>query len=120
MASRRTEIIQACAFGAVGLASVGFAIHDLVLQRPLAYEFSLGLLMLVMAHQLVAGVSKEARLWVDRAFALVLIGGLVPPFVRAAVASALTRSILAATALVVLLLAAVWVLRRARRRSSPS
>lgn len=119
MAPRQSEIGQACVFGAVGLLSVGLAVHDLVLNRPLRYEFALGLIFLIMAAQLVAGASQEARDWVYHAFGLLTLGIFLPQIVENAVESAAVRSVLAAMALVTLLVAAGWLVGRSRRRSRP-
>lgn len=119
--ARRPGIIQACAFGAVGLLGVGFGILDLVRnpQQPLPWEFALVILFLVMAAQFAVGVSKEARDWVYWAFGSVLMGGILLPWmVESAVESVLSRSILAATAVAMLLVAVGWRLSHARRSQS--
>ena len=112
---RRTEIIQACAIAAAGLLNVGFEVlgHVRNPERPVPYDLAWGLLLLVMAAQVAIGVSKQAQDWVGYAFALVLVGKFLPHVVESAVENVLARSILAATALVMLLLAVGW------RRSHP-
>ena len=135
----RARIILASAFAALGLLSVGFVIWFLVQNPQRPDDFALGILLLVMAaqgilflvmaaqqilllvkaSQIAVGVSKKAPDWLFYAFVLVLGGAFLPQIVES-VDNVLSRSILTATALVMLLVVVGWRLRHSRRRSHPS
>lgn len=108
---RRIQIVYACIFGVMGVVGVRYS--DLS-------DLWAGVLFLVLAALFFVGVSKKVEDFVTYALSLVVAVGFLLHVVESAVESVLVRSILAATALVMLLLAVGWLLTHAKRSARTS
>ena len=105
---RRLQIVYACIFGVVGVVGVRYS------------ELWVGVLFLVLAALFFVGVSKKVEDFVTHALSALVAVGFLLEVMESAVESVLARSILAATALAMLLLAVGWLLTHARRSARTS